>query len=378
MAARTVHCYFKNLTDQTISLVNFGIDYGIYTDPWLPPQTIPPGGVGEWRTESDLFPFAGGVEGKATYKIASGTGPNMGTEHIVLWWDNPISGGNQSRISITKEFGEPSEVFEGANRIDGSPPPNLAKMADGDVEAWIDAVLVGPPYIFANASSANDANAVFAIRRKGQGSSPLFGPQGTGTQSSKINTSQKVGEWEGFWSSNAVSVTITSLGGGSMSASILDTTDNPPIHLQETFTLGQISWAFNAYSLAVQDEFMNSGPAATSAIIRASTRVIRPFQEAKHEYPDAGIHKIFREALDEEGFTIPETRLVRVSKAASAITKLSRSTVMLSHGICLTLYDDFEDGQRVDNHMLYERIVLGSITSKPLASERLRFYPILR
>ncbi|MBA3756445.1 MAG: hypothetical protein H0X02_09560 [Nitrosomonas sp.] len=56
-------------------------------------------------------------------------------------------------------------MFEGAKQIGSNMPPNLEKMLDGDVEAWIDAVLF-PPYIVANASSANDAIATFAIRRK--------------------------------------------------------------------------------------------------------------------------------------------------------------------------------------------------------------------
>jgi hypothetical protein len=83
-------------------------------------------------------------------------------------------------------------------------------MGEGDVEAWIDAVLF-PPYIIANEPIANDANAVFAVRRKPQVSSPLFGPQGSGPRSSRINTSHKAAEWEALWASNSVSITIFNL-----------------------------------------------------------------------------------------------------------------------------------------------------------------------
>lgn len=105
-------------------------------------------------------------------------------EFIDLWWDNPFVGGNKSSIGIVQDFtGNPSQVFEGTKHMDGSPPWNLEKMAAGDVEAWIDAMLF-PPY-----AVVNDANAVFAIRRKAQVSSPLFEAKGSGHRSSQINSS---------------------------------------------------------------------------------------------------------------------------------------------------------------------------------------------
>ncbi len=372
MAARTVHIYFKNLTDQTLVRVSEHLDWGIYTDPWFPPQTIAPGAVGEWRSESDGGIIPEGTEGRARYAITSGEG----TEFIDLWWDNPYIGGNKSSIRIVQDFtGNVSQMFEGANQIDGSPPPNLEKMKDGDVEAWIDAVLF-PPYIFANASSANDANAVFAVRRKAQVSSPLFGPQGTGPRSSQINTSHKELEWKGLWANNAVSVTIVNLGGGNLSASITDTTANPTLQLQETFRLGQFGWVFNDFALAMQREFLTSDRAAVSAVIRAATKAIQSQHTDEHEcVTTAVIREVIRAELSTQKFNIPETKLVSATKAANAIAKLPRSTVLLSHGVCLTLYDDFEAGHKVGGHMLYERIISG--LGLTLASERLNFYPML-
>jgi len=67
MAARSVHIFFKNSTDETLVRVDEGLDWGIYTVPWFPPQTIAPGAVGEWQTEDDGF-----MQGlKATQSTAS-------------------------------------------------------------------------------------------------------------------------------------------------------------------------------------------------------------------------------------------------------------------------------------------------------------------
>jgi hypothetical protein len=274
-----------------------------------------------------------------------------------------------------QEFsGNPSEVFEGAHQIDGGPPPNWDKMKEGDVEAWIDAVLF-PPYIVANATAANDANAVFAIRRKAQVSSPLFGPNGSGPRSFQINTSHKAVEWEGVWSSNAVSVTIVSVGGGNMSASVLDTTADPTLQLQETFRLGQPGWAISAFALGIQQELRTIGNTAASAVIRATAKTVQPQLADDHERVAAAIHKVAQAELNEKKVKISGAKLVRATKAAAAVAKLPRSAVMLSHGIGLTLYDEFEEGHKVGSHMLYERLI--PVLGIRLASERLSFYPIL-
>jgi len=373
MAVRTVHCYFKNLTDQTLVLDSHDIPiWGIYTDPWYLPQTIAPGEVGEWRTESDGGLLPQGTEAKATYRIAT---LEEGTVFIDLWWDNPLIGGNKSYIHTRKDFtGDSSQIFEGANQIDGSPPPNWLKMKDGDVEAWIDAVLF-PPYIFANAPIANDANAVFAIRRKAKVSSPLFGPKGSGPYSSQINTSHNTAEWEGMWASNAASVTIVSLGDGSMSASITDTTVNPTLQFQETFRLGQIGWALNALALGVHQDIHTIGRTAASTIIGATSKAIQSENPEGHEHMTAAIFDAVQADLGKDKFEELKAQLVRTSNAAAAVAKLPHSTVLLSHGVCLTLYDDFEAGQKVGGHILYERIMWG--VGVTLASERLSFYPML-
>ncbi|MBA1158264.1 hypothetical protein [Microvirga mediterraneensis] len=369
MAARSVHCFFKNLTDETLVRESEHLDHGIYTDPWFPPQTVAPKAVGEWRTESDGFMT--GTEGRARYRISSGAG----TEFIDLWWDNPFIGGNESSIKIVEDFsGDPSEVFEGANQIDGAPPPNWVKMTDGDVEAWIDAILF-PPYIIANAPIANDANAVFAIRRKPQHvSSPLFGPQGTGPRTSRINTSKKPEEWEGLWSGQSVSVTLVSLGRKNMSASITDTTASPSLNFQENFTLGSISWALNSFALEVHKEFARTDPNAARAIIGAAAKATRLYQNDEPESVTA-IHEAVRAEIGDNKFKVPSDKLVRATKAAAAIGKLPRATVMLSHGVCLTLYDEFEAGRKVGAHILYERVLPG--LGLTLASERLTYYPML-
>ena len=313
-----------------------------------------------------------GTEGRARYRISS----NGGTEFIDLWWDNPFVGGNKSSIAIVQDFtGKPSQAFEGANHIDGSPPPNLEKMSEGDVEAWIDAVLF-PPYIVANASSANDATAVFAIREKAQVSSPLFGAQGSGPRSSRINTAQKPAEWEGLWANNAVSVSIFSHGGGSMSANITDTTANPILQFEEPFRLGQLGWAFNAFALGMHQELYTiADNKVSSSIIQAVGKTINVNREDRERVPST-FREVAETSLRERKLTVPETKLVRFSKAASAVAKMPRSSVMLSHGVCLTLYDDIENGRKVGSHMLYERLT-SIIAGRILASERLTFYPML-
>lgn len=369
MPARTVYCHFKNLTDETLVRESEHLDHGIYTGSWFPPQTIAPKAVGLWKTESDGFMT--GTEGRVRYRISSGAG----TEFIDLWWDNPYIGGNESSIKIVEDFsGDPSEVFEGANQIDGGPPPNWQKMTDGDVEAWIDAVLF-PPYIFANAPVANDANAVFAVRRKAQRvSTPLFGPQGTGPRTSRINTARKPEEWEGLWAGQSVSVTIASLGRKNMSASIMDATASPVLNFQENVTLGSLGWALSAFALEMHREFAASDPDAARAIVGAAAKATRLSQADEREDMTA-VHEVVRAELSDRTFKVPSDKLVRATKSAAAIGKLPRASVMLSHGVCLTLYDEFEAGQRVGAHILYERIMPS--LGLTLASERLTFYPIL-
>src|ERR1022692_1641344 len=122
MAARSVHIFFKNMTDEILSLVEENLDHGIYTDPWYPSRTIAPGEVGEWLTESDGW-FRG-TGGHAKYTLSNG----QAFEFVTVDWQNPYFGSNDCSISIKQDFsGEASNVFEGANEIDGGPPPNWVK-----------------------------------------------------------------------------------------------------------------------------------------------------------------------------------------------------------------------------------------------------------
>ncbi len=98
MAARTVNCYFKNLTDQSLERESDELDWGIYTDPWYPPQTIAPGAVGEWRSESDGGLIPQGTEGRARYRIAS---TEARTEFIDLWWNITPTLAEMNRTSVS-------------------------------------------------------------------------------------------------------------------------------------------------------------------------------------------------------------------------------------------------------------------------------------
>lgn len=371
MAARTVRCLFKNMTDETLERESEHLDWGIYTDPWSPPATIAPGAVAEWRSESDGGLLPQGTEGRARYRIAAGEA----TEFIDLWWDNPYIGRNQSAINIVQDFSSaPSKVFEGAHQIGANVPPNLAKMADGDVEAWVDAVLF-VPYIFANASSANDANAVFAVRRKAQVSSPLFGPKAAGAVSSKLNTSTKPAEWDGLWANGAVSVTIANANGGGLTASITDTSVNPPLQLQENFRLGQFGWALNTLALSVHGQAHAIGAAAAAAIVGAAGNSAGTQSAEAHYRVSATIRAALDAHADGRNAKLSERQLDQATKAAVAASKLPKSAVLLSHGIALMLYDDFQDGHKIGGHLLYQRIMPG--TGLTLASEELAYFPRL-
>lgn len=358
MAARTVHCFLNNLTDETLTLDNENLEWGEYTEPWFVPGTIAPKSVGQWRTESDGFMT--GTEGRARFSISSGEG----TEFIDVWWDNPFIGGNKSSIGIVEDFtGKPSKVFEGANKIDGSPPPNLVKMEQGDVEAWIDAILF-PPYIIANAPVANDANAVFAIRPKAQQeSTPLFGPQGTTHRSSRVNTSRNPEEWEGLWTSAATSVSLTSLVQRKMSATVTDTTATPSLQFKEAFTLGAPNWALSAFALEVHKEFARVEPAIVPAIIKATDTVSRLYNPEEPGHLASIQEDVFTE-LSNSKFKVSSDKLKKFSKAAITVAKLPHSTVMLSNGVGLTLYDVLEGGQVVDRQLLYERSTYGIVLAR--------------
>ena len=369
MAARSVHIFFKNLTDETLVRVDEGLDWGIYTEPWFPPQTIAPGEVGEWQTESDGF--AQGTEGHAKYRLSNG---NL-TEFVEVKWDNPFIGANRSSISIKEDFsGEDSKVFEGANTINGDPPPNWVKMKEGDVEAWIDAILF-PPYIFANASSANDANATFAIRRKSVVSSPLFEAPSDAPKSSRVNTALKSEEWAGLWGGDGVSVTLTALGGRNMSAHILDVTGEGELQLQENFTLGGHSWTTTALVVGVRNELRAATPGVVTAITQAAARSIAGVRDVGRGDTASTVRSAVRDTLEVHGARLSEGKLATISRTAASLAAIPRSTAMLSHGIGLTLYDNFTGSHKSGSTLLYERV--GLVLGQRIVSRWLSFYPML-
>jgi hypothetical protein len=369
MAARSVHVFFKNLTDETLVRDSEGLEWGIYTEPWFPPQTIAPGEVGEWQTESDGFMT--GTEGHARYSLSN----DSFTEFAELTWDNPYIGANSCSMSIKEDFsGAVSKVFEWANTIDKNVPPNWVKMKDGDVEAWIDGVLF-PVYIFSNASSANDANAMFAIRRKSVVSSPLFGAPSDAPKSSRVNTALKSEEWAGLWGGVGVSVTLTALGGRNMSAHILDTTGDGELQLQENFTLGGHSWTTTALVVGVQNELRAANPSVVTAITQAAARSITGVRNVGHGEAASTVRSAVREALEVQGARLSEAKLTAISKTAAALATIPRSTVMLSHGIGLTLYDNFTGAHKSGGMLLYERVSMAR--GQRLVSCWLSFYPML-
>ena len=365
MAARSVHIAFKNLTDETLVRVDEGLSHGIYTEPWFPPATIAPDAVGEWQTESDGF--LTGTEGSAKYRLSNGNFD----EFVTVTWDNPYVGANGSSISIIEDFsGEKSKVFDGANMIGKNVPPNLEKMLDIDIEAWVDAILF-PPYIFANASSANDANAAFAIRRK-RVSSPLFGSPSDAPKSSRLNTALKAGEWVGLWSGDGVSVALTSLGKHDMSAHILDTTPDGQLQLQEDFTLGAKKWAAAALVTGLHIEL---GGAKTSVVNAVTHAVIHAVAGSVHGGNASAVNTSIRDALNLHDSKLSDARLATISNSVSAALAIPRTTVLLSHGIALTLYDTFVGDHKSGGTLLYERV--GMVGGPRLASHWLNFYPIL-
>ena len=291
-----------------------------------------------------------------------------------MTWDNPFIGANKSSISVKEDFsGEDSKVFEGAHTIDGEPPPNWVKMKEGDVEAWMDAILF-PPYIFTNASSANDANATFAIRRK-RVSSPLFEVPPDGPKSSRVNTALKSEEWAGLWGGDGVSVTLTALGGRKMSAHILDVTGEGELQLQEDFTLGGHSWTTTALVVGVQSQLRAASPGVVTAITQAAARSIAGARVGGRGDTASTVRSAVRDALEVHGARLSEGKLDTISRSAASLVAIPRSTVMLSHGIGLTLYDSFTGDHKSGGTLLYERV--GLILGPRIVSRWLSFYPML-
>jgi hypothetical protein len=87
-----------------------------------------------------------------------------------------------------------------------------------------------------------------------------------------------------------------SLGGGNMSASITDMTANPTLHLQETFRLDQLDWAFNICALGMHRELHTIGQMEASSVIRATAKTIQPQHADEHEHVAAAILESFKQS----------------------------------------------------------------------------------
>ncbi|QWT21567.1 hypothetical protein KPL74_06060 [Bacillus sp. NP157] len=364
MAARSVRCLFSNQTSSFLSYVSDHHDHGQFTDPWYPPASIAPGGMAEWRSESDGFMT--GTEGTVRYSTAVIEGSSGHTEFLDVHWDNPFIGGNSANATATLDFSNaPSSVLKVAWFIEanGETPPNLAKAEGGDVEASLDGFLFAPYFIANwNVRSYNDANAFFAVK---ESSPPQFvgdfpGPP-TGAKTMQLNTDLKPAEWAGHWSSGAVSITLVSKSGKVMTAYITDNSTSPALQFQQDFSLGLPTWvADHMVASVIQSRTDGSGPLAS--VFTAAAKTTAMALQGK----DAGpAHSLFEKAAESLAKThdvaISKAGLASVSKSIGAYLAASKYTVALAQGVYLTLYDLFTGTQRTGQVMRYERHGVGGV-----------------
>jgi hypothetical protein len=167
----------------------------------------------------------------------------------------------------------------------------------------------------------------------------------------------------------------TNIGGRQMSAHILDTTGITELQLQENFTLGGNRWTTTALLAGVQSQFSARKQDATMATVTAAARSISGVRETGRGDSVSTVQKAVREALGAQGATLSEGKLATISKSVAGLAAIPRSTVMLSHGIGLTLYDNFTGGHKSGMTLLYERVsILGG---QRLVSRWLTFIPML-
>jgi hypothetical protein len=371
MAARSVQCQLSNQTDAPFTYVSDHHNHGDFTDPWYPPAVIAPGEIGEWRTESGGFMT--GTEGHVRYSTVVRDADGGHVEFIEAHWDNPFIGGNNSDISVVEDFtGKPSKTLKHASYIQGEPPPNLVKMLEGDVEAWIDGVLF-PLYIFANAPIYNDAKAFYGVR---SGGSPEFlgnfpAPE-TGKKSIKLNTRAKPAEWAGRWASRDVSVTLVSvtetvkaaIGSKPMTAYITDRSMNPPLQFQQDFALGGMTWVADHMLVnAIGTQFAGGSEPVAHALRASTNAVVANLYNAKGETPTKDqFQKTAMSVASEAGINLSTSRLDKAAKAITAFVEHSRGKIALMNSVYLSLYDEFTGGKATGSLMKYERHgVLGSV-----------------
>jgi hypothetical protein len=325
--------------------------HGIYGDSPHPPKVIKGQSTAEWRSESDGW-FRG-TEGYLTYSIGVPDQANGHIEKVKIHWDNPYIGVNSCDLDVKLDFSDATstDVLE-SHTITTNVPPNLEEMADGDVEAWIDAVLF-PPNIFANANtSGNDAVALFEIRFAPQ---PQFNVPQPGPRTQRENVSLDPAQWTGAWAGQNVYVTIIHDGGQRMTAQVTDTTINPQLQFSEDFLLGTLHWAgaHSATHLLASEVETSEGSRTAKLVASVANRALL------NASAQSGAGERFTQLFYKEA-TAAKLGLDsgKVRKYASTINQFaaqSRATVMLTHNVFLTLYDVFEGATLRTRVLQYER-----------------------
>lgn len=335
MAARSVRCLLSNQTSYPLNLESEGLDHGIYTDPWKPPQTIPPGTIGEWRSESSGIMT--GTEGHARYRVSIPTPSEYVQEFIDITWNNPYIGGNDCSLKITQDFsGEPSEKLHGSWLIEtGGPPPNLKKLCDFEPEAWIGAFLF-LPYLAANASSVNEPRALFGVSDHGiPGFDPGFGVAPSVPQHRERNTESSPTAWQGQWSEQSVSVRISAEGSSGVRVDLSDGGAQPPLQINASATLGEVN--------DLAREMLKRPTAGTAA---AGT-----IDQGSMELRGLGGG---RSGADQSNSV--EQDLDRSHATLEIVTdSIAKSTIFLPHDVTLTLYDVLEGDRPVGKVIDYRR-----------------------
>jgi hypothetical protein len=365
MAARTVKCLFYNRTDSVVTKTSENINWGIITDPWNIPGSIAPHTVAEWRTESDGFMT--GTEGFAHFSAFDGTGTN----NIVAHWNNPFVGLNECSMDVTMDFtGAPSTSFKWNKAILGPVYPNLQKMTEGDIEAWIDGVLF-PIYIFSNGNfAANDTTAFFLLDTASGGEKkppPLFGGPTKKSLIDKPNTELNTAQWQGTWAADDIVVTITNLSGGQMVAHVseFNAPSGPDIEFSESFRLWTLSPP-TVHTLAIgTSKALGISPASAITAMQHASVLIG--DDKNSSAPQAG-SKAFSRAITavtkNNGQTVSTAGLDKVSRGVGLAIERSKFTVTLSNGVHLMLFDQFDGSQKVGQVMHYQRNVLDNVVAR--------------
>jgi hypothetical protein len=341
--------------------------HGDYTGSWHPPKVIKGGSRAEWRSESDGI--LTGTEGYLTYSIAVPDQANGHTEFVKIHWDNPYIGVNSCDLSVTFDFsGANSTDIQESHTITTNLPPNLEEMADGDVEAWIDAVLF-PPFIFANANTAgNDAVALFEIRFPPQ---PQFNIPPPGTRTQRENVSLDPAQWAGAWGGEGVYVTIIQNGGHRMTAQVTDNTSDPQLQFSEDFLLGTLHWAAAHSAADMLSSQVKASDGSRPAKLVASVTARALGNATSQSAPGERFTQLLYKEAAATNLDLESGKVRKYASTVNEFAEQFKATVMLTHRVFLTLYDVFEGGTLQTRMLHYERHGPFGIV---LSSEMLAWY----